>query len=171
LLGISHENVRKHVIAILLDEIRGLNDWGQYSDRLTDVISILISTYKFSRVSFRKETRKIKTQFFKDNNIKKEDFLRKVFEKIELLDETFLINEINLEKIKNSRQIPKKIKIIVFKRDKGKCVICKKNVGGLLYKINYDHDFPFSKKGTSLTPENVRLLCVRCNLKKSNKII
>lgn len=167
---ISHDIVRKYVISILLDEMRGLKDWCGYCDRLTDVISILISTYKFSRVSFGKGVNRIRTQFFKDNNIKKIDFLKRVFDKIETLDETFILNEINMQKIKNSRQIPKQIKIIVYKRDKGRCVVCKNNVGGLLYKINYDHDYPFSRNGTSLTPENVRLMCVRCNLRKSDKI-
>ncbi len=167
---ISHDIVRKYVISTLIDEMRDLNDWCGYIDRLADVISILISTYRFNRVSFKKEINKIRTQFFKDNNIKKIDFLKRVFDKIKILDETFILNEINMQKIKNSRQIPKPIKIIVYKRDKGRCAVCKNNVGGLLYKINYDHDYPFSKNGTSLTPENVRLMCMRCNLKKSDKI-
>ena len=35
----------------------------------------------------------------------------------------------------------------------------------------YRHDLPFSKGGTSLTAANVRIICMRCNLRKSNKIL
>ncbi|MCX6739514.1 MAG: HNH endonuclease [Candidatus Parcubacteria bacterium] len=31
-------------------------------------------------------------------------------------------------------------------------------------------DLPFSKGGTSLTTKNIRLLCAKCNLAKSDKI-
>ena len=34
-----------------------------------------------------------------------------------------------------------------------------------------EHKFPFSKGGTSLTADNVRILCMKCNLNKSNKIL
>ncbi len=64
-----------------------------------------------------------------------------------------------------SRQIPSWIKQLVYKRDKGQCVMC-----GATDQLHFDHDFPFSKGGTSLTPENVRILCVRHNLKKSARI-
>ncbi|MCX8106660.1 MAG: HNH endonuclease [Ignavibacterium album] len=37
--------------------------------------------------------------------------------------------------------------------------------------LHFDHDLPFSKGGTSLTAENVRILCMKCNLSKSNKIL
>jgi len=65
-----------------------------------------------------------------------------------------------------SRQIPTAVKVEVYKRDKGACVKC-----GKKENLHYDHDFPFSKGGTSLTPANVQLLCMNCNLKKSAKIM
>jgi hypothetical protein len=34
-----------------------------------------------------------------------------------------------------------------------------------------DHDIPFSKGGSSLTAANVRLLCAKHNLEKSDKIL
>ena len=64
-----------------------------------------------------------------------------------------------------SRVIPSWIKQQVFKRDQGKCVICGKNS-----ELHYDHDFPYSKGGTSVSPNNIRLLCARHNLEKSGKI-
>jgi hypothetical protein len=37
--------------------------------------------------------------------------------------------------------------------------------------LHYDHDIPFSRGGSSLTAANVRLLCARHNLEKSDKIL
>ena len=64
-----------------------------------------------------------------------------------------------------SRQIPSWIKQIVYKRDKGHCVIC-----SATDQLHFDHDFPFARGGTSILPENVRILCARHNLAKSAKI-
>ncbi|MCH8988106.1 MAG: HNH endonuclease [Chloroflexi bacterium] len=64
-----------------------------------------------------------------------------------------------------SRQIPSWVKQLVYKRDKGKCVIC-----DAVDQLHFDHEFPFSKGGTSVLPENVRILCARHNLEKAAKI-
>jgi hypothetical protein len=37
--------------------------------------------------------------------------------------------------------------------------------------LHFDHDIPFSKGGSSLTAENVRLLRAKHNLEKSDKIL
>ena len=67
--------------------------------------------------------------------------------------------------IEHNRLIPSEVKKEVWIRDGGKCVLC-----GLNKNLHFDHDLPFSKGGTSLTAKNVRLLCMKCNLAKSNKI-
>lgn len=67
--------------------------------------------------------------------------------------------------ISHTRIIPSDVKKEVWKRDKGRCVIC-----GETKNLHFDHDLPFSKGGTSLTVKNVRLLCVIHNLKKSGRI-
>lgn len=64
-----------------------------------------------------------------------------------------------------TRQIPTWVKQYVYKRDRGRCVLC-----GATDQLHYDHDLPYSKGGSSATPENVRLLCARHNLGKSNRI-
>ena len=69
------------------------------------------------------------------------------------------------KEILHTRLIPTEVKKEVWKRDKGRCVIC-----GETKNLHFDHDLPFSKGGTSLTAKNVRLLCMRHNLQKSNKI-
>ncbi len=64
-----------------------------------------------------------------------------------------------------SRVIPTEIKKVVWERDGGKCVIC-----GAKDELHFDHDIPFSRGGTSIRAENVKILCARHNLKKSDKI-
>ena len=63
------------------------------------------------------------------------------------------------------RQIPSRVKQEVYKRDKGQCVEC-----GAKDQLHFDHDFPYSKGGTSVLAENVRILCARHNLEKSANI-
>lgn len=67
--------------------------------------------------------------------------------------------------IEHTRLIPSDVKRGVWKRDQGKCVIC-----GDVKNLHFDHDLPFSKGGTSLSEKNVRLLCMKHNLQKSDKI-
>src|SRR3989344_2599018 len=68
-------------------------------------------------------------------------------------------------KIEHTRLIPSEVKREVWKRDQGKCVLC-----GDTKNLHFDHDLPFSRGGTSLSVNNVRLLCMTHNLKKSDKI-
>ena len=68
-------------------------------------------------------------------------------------------------KLSHTRLIPSHVKKDVWKRDQGKCVLC-----GGSKNLHFDHDLPFSRGGTSLLVNNVRLLCAKCNLKKSDKI-
>lgn len=70
------------------------------------------------------------------------------------------------QKLSASRQIPTSVKVAVWKRDQGRCVMC-----GATDNLHFDHDVPFSKGGSSITAENVRLLCARHNLQKSDKIM
>ena len=66
----------------------------------------------------------------------------------------------------HSRLIPTSVKLEVWARDKGQCVLC-----GSKENLHFDHDLPYSKGGTSLTAKNVRILCMKHNLKKSNKLL
>jgi hypothetical protein len=68
--------------------------------------------------------------------------------------------------LQHTRLIPTYVKVEVWKRDGGKCVQC-----GATENLHYDHDIPFSKGGSSLTADNVRLLCAKHNLQKSDKIM
>lgn len=91
---------------------------------------------------------------------------RTVFRFILQLSDMQEVNDfIMVQNIPQTRLIPSEVKKEVWKRDKGKCVIC-----GATTNLHFDHDLPFSKGGTSLTVKNVRLLCVKHNLEKSAKI-
>lgn len=94
------------------------------------------------------------------------DGKRNVFRFILRLSDTQNTNLSDTEVIiKHTRLIPSEVKKEVWKRDKGKCVIC-----GETKNLHFDHDLPFSKGGSSLTTKNVRLLCIKHNLEKSAKI-
>lgn len=67
--------------------------------------------------------------------------------------------------VTNPRTIPVEIQRLVYKRDNGTCVICGSN-----HKIHFDHIIPFSKGGTSTNPNNIQVLCEKCNLQKSDTI-
>jgi len=64
------------------------------------------------------------------------------------------------------RLIPTHIKLEVWGRDGGKCVVC-----GASDELHFDHVLPISKGGTSLVAENVQLLCARHNLEKRDRIV
>jgi hypothetical protein len=64
------------------------------------------------------------------------------------------------------RLIPTPVKLEVWKRDGGKCVVC-----NATDELHFDHILPYAKGGTSLTAGNVQLLCARHNLEKSDRIL
>ena len=66
----------------------------------------------------------------------------------------------------NTRVIPTEVKIEVWSRDKGACVGC-----GATDNLHFDHVIPYSKGGSSLTADNVQLLCARHNLAKHDRIV
>lgn len=68
--------------------------------------------------------------------------------------------------IDHTRVIPTEVKLTVWDRDKGKCVVC-----GAKDNLHFDHIIPFSKGGTSLKAENIQLMCARHNLDKRDKIL
>ncbi len=69
------------------------------------------------------------------------------------------------EEIDHSRIIPAFVKLEVWKRDKGRCVMC-----GSKDNLHFDHIIPYSKGGSSLVAENIQLLCARHNLAKRDNI-
>lgn len=90
---------------------------------------------------------------------------RKVFKfKLELTGDSLDVN-LRQNGIDHSRLIPAQVKLEVWKRDKGQCVICKSKDN-----LHFDHIIPYSKGGSSLTAENIRLLCARHNLAKRDMI-
>jgi hypothetical protein len=91
---------------------------------------------------------------------------RKVFKfTLQAIDEERLNHQSHQSTLAHTRMIPSKVKQEVFKRDKGQCVLC-----GSTENLHYDHILPYSKGGTSLSATNIQLLCMTCNLAKSNKI-
>ena len=98
---------------------------------------------------------------------------RKVFKiRLELLSdiyqtdsETNKIPDTELKDIEHNRIIPASVKLEVWKRDKGRCLICSSKDN-----LHFDHIIPYSKGGSSLVANNIQLLCARHNLAKRNRI-
>jgi len=63
------------------------------------------------------------------------------------------------------RIIPTHVKVEVWKRDQGRCAVC-----GAEDDLHFDHIIPWSRGGSSTTPENIQLLCSRHNIQKRDKI-
>jgi len=70
-----------------------------------------------------------------------------------------------MQDIEHSRIIPGAVKVEVWKRDRGRCVMC-----GSADNLHFDHIIPFSKGGSSLVVANIQLLCARHNLAKRDRI-
>lgn len=67
--------------------------------------------------------------------------------------------------LEHNRLIPPQVKLEVWKRDQGRCIIC-----GEKDNLHFDHIIPFSKGGSSLVSENIQLLCARHNIVKRDRI-
>ncbi|MHA1973022.1 MAG: HNH endonuclease [Candidatus Hodarchaeales archaeon] len=93
---------------------------------------------------------------------------RKVFKfKLEISEGQLNSNQHNLKEatLDHDRLIPPAVKLAVWKRDRGKCVLC-----GSTDNLHFDHIIPYSKGGSSLVAENIQLLCARHNIAKRDKI-
>jgi len=84
---------------------------------------------------------------------------------VESVDDESSPEDVTDRDVNRSRIIPTSVKLEVWKRDGGKCVMC-----GATDELHFDHILPYSKGGTSLKAENIQLLCARHNLEKSAKI-
>lgn len=97
---------------------------------------------------------------------KKKSNGRNVFKfKLELTGENLMLND-NINNLDHTRIIPSDVKLEVWKRDKGQCVLC-----GSKENLHFDHIIPFSKGGSSITSKNIQILCAKCNLSKHDKIM
>jgi hypothetical protein len=91
---------------------------------------------------------------------------RRVFKfKLALMDDSSVIISADKADLEHNRIIPTSVKLIVWKRDKGRCVRC-----GSQDNLHFDHIIPYSKGGSSLVTENIQILCARHNIAKKDRI-
>jgi hypothetical protein len=64
------------------------------------------------------------------------------------------------------RVIPSAVKLEVWKRDRGRCVLC-----GSQNNLHFDHIIPYSQGGSSKDSKNIQILCARHNLEKHDRIM
>ena len=67
---------------------------------------------------------------------------------------------------KDGRRPPERVRVYEKLRQGIWSVVC-----GSADELHFDHDLPYSKGGTSITEENVQLMCARHNLEKGAQII
>jgi 5-methylcytosine-specific restriction endonuclease McrA len=79
------------------------------------------------------------------------------YEKFEQLED-------KLAKSNKREPLSQEVKMLVWKRDEGKCVEC-----GSKRKLEFDHIIPFSKGGSN-TARNIQILCEKCNRSKSDNL-
>jgi len=92
---------------------------------------------------------------------------RNVFKfKLVLAEAASTIEDRPADELPHNRLIPSSVKLEVWKRDKGKCVLC-----GNPENLHFDHIIPFSQGGSSLIAKNIQLLCAKHNLGKHDKIL
>lgn len=95
------------------------------------------------------------------------DGKRSVFKfRLELLEPTGDTQRQEVRELIHNRVIPSAVKLEVWQRDKGQCVLC-----GSKQNLHFDHELPYSKGGSSLIAANIRLLCAKHNLSKGAKIL
>lgn len=96
---------------------------------------------------------------------REESGARKVYKfRLELTDEDFFSDD-HKKDLSHNRMIPTAVKLEVWKRDKGRCVLCGKTTN-----LHFDHIIPFSKGGSSLVANNIQILCAKHNLEKRDRI-
>jgi hypothetical protein len=94
------------------------------------------------------------------------DGIRNVFKfRLELAEKSSETSQGLNNELTHTRLIPSPVKLEVWTRDKGACVLC-----GAKDNLHFDHDVPYSKGGSSVTAKNIRLLCARHNLSKHDNI-
>lgn len=83
-----------------------------------------------------------------------------------IVEPEFVPLETKVETAEDSpnRHIPAAVKLAVWRRDEGQCVLCKSRE-----KLEYDHIIPISKGGSN-TERNIQLLCEPCNRSKAANI-
>ena len=100
-----------------------------------------------------------------DYSIKSDGIRNVIIFRLDLSDQQEMDLDLGSADETHNRLIPSEVKLEVWKRDKGVCVIC-----GSEKNLHFDHDLPFSRGGTSLSSKNIRILCAKHNLSKSDKI-
>jgi len=91
---------------------------------------------------------------------------RQVFKfRLELIEDHKVAEPTAGPDLEHERLIPSVVKLEVWKRDHGACVMC-----GSDDNLHFDHIIPYSKGGSSLVANNIQILCARHNLAKRDKI-
>jgi len=144
--GIDSWNRQKSEPVYIFQELRDKHDWAfkDYAIQIEDIDP-----------SMTDDEIKIHIKHF---IFKREDKFSKIKKEVERFERFEKLNPIYRE------QIPEEVRMYVWRRDNGRCVLCNSNKD-----LEFDHIIPLSEGGSN-TERNIQLLCSNCNKKKSNKI-
>lgn len=137
-----------------------IDEWEEYAKSMASEIDKIVIHSAFQFVF---QDRK----FLHDFNLKLAEFIK---EKIDEIKEKYPDNVTARGRVRRW-SFPVWLKKAVFHRDKGKCVICRCDLTGVITldsTINIDHIVPLSLFGTN-DASNMQLLCSDCNAKKSDR--
>lgn len=139
---------------------RRIDKWEEYAKSMASEIDKIVIHSAFQFVF---QDRK----FLHDFNLKLAEFIEKNIDEIK---EKYPDNVTARGRIRRLA-FPVWLKKAVFHRDKGKCVICRRDLTGVVTldsTINIDHIVPLSLFGTN-DASNMQLLCSDCNAIKSDR--
>ena len=94
-----------------------------------------------------------------------DDGQRRVFKFKMVIAPSPTLPETQSGRFEHNRMIPPAVKLAVYRRDQGQCVLCGESTG-----LHFDHVLAYSRGGSSVTEENIQLLCARHNLEKGARI-
>ena len=95
------------------------------------------------------------TALILDRQNRKQRRISNAYAKMEMADD---------ESARSRQPIPEDVKVLVWRRDGGKCVEC-----GSRERLEYDHIIPLAKGGSN-TARNIQLLCESCNRAKGSNL-
>ncbi len=142
------------------DRIKYINNCIQKSDVLPFGFKCQGESYWFFRNNFYKDTDNLKA-----NEVAALLITRDKLKKQRINNARTIATLVTQpEKVQRSG-IPDDVRLLVWERDDRKCQKC-----GSRVELQYDHIIPVSLGGAN-TPENLQILCGRCNRLKSASVV
>ncbi len=177
IINFGVEEIINHLIAIKKWELDIYEKYKDKPKKLNKVLGRIVdnSGRAFNFVFYRTQTRYRQVNYnkipYKVNNVVYKFFMseKAILDRVKFLNNHDLYVTYNQFQKKDQRKaLTPKLREMIKQRDNYTCQICGKYMPDEV-GLHIDHIIPVSKGGKS-TPENLRVLCSKCNGKKGNSI-